>query len=182
MTQGTGPMNRDGRPMPPEGGPPRGPGGGPPGRGGQMPPGVVAAQPEQGYAKPLPGIDEENKPFWDYAKKHELRMQKCPDCGNIYYPPSPLCPNCHSWQKSEWVKLSGKGTVYSFIVARRATNPAFAKEVPYVVAIIETQEGGRLISNIVGTKPEDVKIGMPVEVVFDDITPEITLPKFKAVA
>jgi len=129
----------------------------------------------------LPSIDEENKPFWEYAKKHELRMQKCPDCGKIYYPPASLCPNCHSWKKSEWVKLTGKGSVYSFIVARRATNPAFAKEVPYVVAIIETQEGGRLISNIVGSKPEDVKVGMPVEVVFEDITDEITLPKFKPV-
>lgn len=150
------------------------PGGGPMGQAG----GVAT----QGYAKPLPAIDEENKPFWQYAKKHELRMQKCPDCGQIYYPPSSLCPNCHSWEKSEWVKLSGKGTVYSFIVARRATNPAFAKEVPYVVAIVETQEGGRLISNIVGAKPEDVKIGMPVEVVFEDVTEEITLPKFKPVA
>ncbi|MBI2849850.1 MAG: Zn-ribbon domain-containing OB-fold protein [Chloroflexi bacterium] len=155
-----------------------GPGGGPP-RGGPGGPSVVTAPQQQGYAKPLPGIDEENKPFWDYAKKHELRMQKCLQCGKIYYPPSSLCPHCHSWQGSEWVKLSGKGQVYSFIVARRATNPAFAKEVPYVVAIIETEEGGRLISNVVGCKPEDVKIGMPVEVLFDDVTEEVTLPKFK---
>jgi uncharacterized OB-fold protein len=137
---------------------------------------------QQGYAKPLPAIDEENKPFWDYAKKHELRMQKCPECGKIYYPPSSLCPHCQSWEKSEWVKLSGKGQVYSFIVARRATNPAFAKEVPYVVAIIETEEGGRLISNVIGVKPEDMRVGMPVEVVFDDVTEEVTLPKFKPVA
>ena len=170
MTQGAGP-NREGRPMPPGGGPPRG-----------GPPGVTMAPQQQGYAKPLPAIDEENKPFWDYAKKHELRMQKCPECGKIYYPPSSLCPHCQSWEKSEWVKLSGKGQVYSFIVARRATNPAFAKEVPYVVAIIETEEGGRLISNVIGVKPEDMRVGMPVEVVFDDVTEEVTLPKFKPVA
>jgi uncharacterized OB-fold protein len=172
MTQGTGPMNRENRPMPPGGGPPRG---------GPMGPGSSIA-PQQGYAKPLPAIDEENKPFWEYAKKHELRMQKCPQCGQIYYPPSSLCPNCHSWEKAEWTKLSGKGTVYSFIVARRATNPAFAKEVPYVVAIVETNEGGRLISNVIGCKPEDVKVGMAVEVVFEDVTDEISLPKFKPVA
>src|SRR3990172_3061511 len=177
MTQGAGPMNREGRPMPPGGGPR---GAGPPGRP-PMPPGVTAASPQQGYSKPLPAIDEENKSFWDYAKKHELRMQKCKSCGKIYYPPSSLCPNCHSWEGSEWVKLSGKGQVYSFIVARRATNPAFAKEVPYVVAIIETEEGGRLISNIVGCAPDEVKVGMPVEVIFDDVTDEVTLPKFKAV-
>ena len=166
-------MNREDRPMGAGGGPPRGGPGGP---------GVVAAPQQQGYAKPLPAIDEETRPFWDYAKKHELRMQKCVECGKIYYPPSTLCPHCHSWKGSEWVKLSGKGQVYSFIVARRATNPAFAKEVPYVVAIIETEEGGRLISNVIDCKPEDVKIGMPVEVVFDDVTDEVTLPKFKPVA
>ena len=172
MTQGAGP-NREGRPMPP--------GGGPPGRPGGPPTGPGAGAPTQGYAKPLPGIDEENKPFWDYAKQHELRMQKCLRCGDFYYPPSSLCPHCHNWG-SEWVKLSGKGQVYSFIVARRATNPAFAKEIPYVVAIIETKEKTRLISNIIGCKPEDVKVGMPVEVVFDDITDEVSLPKFKPVA
>jgi uncharacterized OB-fold protein len=138
--------------------------------------------PQQGYAKPLPAIDEENKLFWEYAKKHELRMQKCSQCGKIYYPPTSLCPYCHNWEGSEWVKLSGKGQVFSFIVARRATNPAFAKEVPYVVAIIETEEGGRLISNVIGCKPEDVKIGMAVEVTFEDVTDEISLPKFKPVA
>ena len=171
MTQETGP-NREGRPMPPGGGPPRGPMG---------PGGGVATQAPQGYAKPLPAIDEENKPFWEYAKKHELRMQKCKECGKIYYPPSSLCPNCQNWEGSEWVKLSGKGQVYSFIVARRATNPAFAKEVPYVVAIIETEEGGRLISNVIGCKPDEVRVGLPVEVVFDDVTDEVTLPKFKPV-
>jgi uncharacterized protein len=165
MTQEASAINRENRPMSP---------GGPAG------PGTGAAP--QGYAKPLPAIDEENKPFWDYAKNHELRMQKCNECHNIYYPPSSLCPHCHSWSGSEWTKLSGKGAVYSFIVARRATNPAFAKEVPYVVAIIETEEGGRLISNVVGCKPDEVKVGMPVEVVFDDVTPEVTLPKFRPLA
>ncbi len=162
--------------MPPGGGPPRGgpmgPGGGP-----AAPGGGVATQ---GYAKPLPGVDEETKPFWDYAKQHELRMQKCTKCGDFYYPPSSMCPHCHNWG-AEWVKLSGKGEVYSFIVVRRATNPAFAKEIPYVVAIIKTSEGTRLISNVVGCKPEDVKIGMPVEVVFEDINEDFSLPKFKPV-
>ncbi|MEK7354699.1 MAG: Zn-ribbon domain-containing OB-fold protein [Chloroflexota bacterium] len=177
MTQGSGPINRGGGSMPPGGGPPRSgpmaPGGGP-----MAPGGGVATQ---GYAKPLPGVDEETKPFWDYAKQHELRMQKCLGCGEFYYPPSSMCPHCHNWG-AEWVKLSGKGQVYSFIVVRRATNPAFAKEIPYVVAIIETKEKTRLISNVIGCKPEDVKIGMPVEVVFEDITEEFSLPKFKPVA
>ncbi len=97
MTQGAGPSNRGGMPnhggMPPGGGPPRGPGG---------PIGAGAGTATQGYAKPIPSVDEETKPFWDYAKKHELRMQKCKSCGQVYYPPSSMCPHCQNWG-SEWV-------------------------------------------------------------------------------
>ena len=171
MTQGAGSMNE--RRGPPGGGPPGGgrPGGGPPGGG----------PPSSGYAKPIPTIDEENKPFWAAAKKHELSMQKCLKCGQFYFPISAMCPHCQNWG-FEWVKLSGKGEVYSFIVVRRATNPAFAKDIPYVIAIILTKEGTRMISHVVGCKPEDVRIGMPVEVVFEDVSPEVSLPKFKPVA
>ena len=181
MTQGAGSTNRYGGSMPPGGGPPnRGgpPGGGPPG---SSPIGPGAGAPAQGYAKPIPTVDEENKPFWNAAKKHELSMQRCLRCGKFYYPISPMCPHCQNWG-FEWVKLSGKGEIYSFIVVRRATNPAFAKEIPYIVAIILTKEGTRMISNVVGCKPEDMRVGMPVEVVFEDISPEVSLPKFKPVA
>ncbi len=135
----------------------------------------------QEYAKPLPGIDEDNKPFWDYCKQHELRMQKCTNCGQLFYPPSAMCPHCQN-MKFEWAKLSGKGKVFSFIVVRRASHPGFAKDAPYVVAIIETDEGTRMTSNVIGCKPEDVKIGMPVEVVFEDATKDFALPKFKPAA
>jgi uncharacterized protein len=133
------------------------------------------------YGKPLPGVDEENKPFWEFCKQHELRVQKCEQCGKLFYPSSMMCPSCQS-MKSEWVKLSGKGRVYSFIKVRRATHPGFAKEVPYIAAIIETEEGPRLISNVIGCNADEVKIDMPVEVVFEDVTKEISLPKFKPVA
>ena len=89
-----------------------------------------------------------------------------------------MCLNCLN-TTSEWVKLSGKGQVYSFIVVHRRYHPAFAKEIPYTVAIIETEEGVRMLSNIIECKPEEVKIGMPVQVVFDDVSPEFSLPKFK---
>ena len=89
-----------------------------------------------------------------------------------------MCLNCLN-TTSEWVKLSGKGQVYSFIVVHRRYHPAFAKEIPYTVAIIETEEGVRMLSNIIECKPEAVKIGMPVQVVFDDVSPEFSLPKFK---
>jgi len=81
--------------------------------------------------------------------------------------------------ESEWVRLSGRGRVYSFIIVRRRYHPAFDKDLPYAVAIIETDEGVRVLSNVIGCKPEDVSIGMPVEVVFEDVSPEFTLSKFK---
>jgi hypothetical protein len=132
----------------------------------------------QGYSKPLPGVDEESKPFWDFCKQHELRVQKCLQCGQLFYPPSSMCPHCQHF-KTEWIKLSGKGRVYSFIKVRRANHPGFAKEVPYTAAIVETEEGPRLLSNVIGCSPEDVHIDMPVEVVFEDVTKEFSLPKFK---
>ncbi len=135
----------------------------------------------QGYTKPLPGVSEETKPFWDYSKQHELRMQKCLRCKKLFYPPSSMCPHCQHLE-SEWVKLSGKGKVYSFVIVRRAANPGFAAEVPYTVAIIETEEGPRIISSVIDCKPEEVRIDMPVEVVFDDVTAEFSLPKFKPAA
>lgn len=135
----------------------------------------------QRYTKPLPVTDEDTQLFWDYCKQHELRMQKCLRCQKLYYPPSSICPHCQHLE-SEWVKLSGKGRVYSFVIVRRATNPGFAGDVPYTVAIIETEEGPRIISNVLGCKPEDVRIDMLVEVAFEDVTPEFSLPKFKPTA
>lgn len=135
----------------------------------------------QAVPRPVPVADKDTQPFWDYAKQHELRVQKCLECGKLYYPVSPICPHCLG-MKFEWAKLSGKGEVYSFIIVQRRYHPAFAQDIPYVVAIIKTEEGIRMLSNVIGTKPENVKIGMPVEVVFDDVSPEFTLPKFKPVS
>lgn len=135
----------------------------------------------QSYAKPLPVPDGDTKPFWDYCKQHELRMQKCLKCGRFRYPPSILCPHCHHME-AEWARLKGKGQVYSFIVVRRPYHPGFANEGPYTLAIIETEEGTRMLSNVIGCKPEEVKVGMPVEVAFEDVTPEFALPKFKPLA
>ena len=129
---------------------------------------------------PLPTITPENKPFWDYMKQHEFRVQKCKSCGEMFYPPSEYCIHCLG-HESEWVKLSGKGKVYSFVIIRQARMPVFAKMAPYVVAIIETDEGVRYSSNVIDCNPEDVYVDMPVEVVFDDVTDKFTLPKFKPV-
>lgn len=125
--------------------------------------------------------DTDNKPYWDYISQHELRVQKCLKCGKLHYPVSPICPHCMGLE-SDWVKLSGKGKVASFVVVHRGRSPLFPPNAPYVVAIIETEEGIRMLSNVVGCKPEDVKMDMPVELVFQDFGPQLTVPRFKPIA
>ena len=132
----------------------------------------------QQYTKPLPVPDADSKPFWDYCKQHEFRVQRCTDCETYRFHPSPICHNCNSWSY-EWAKMSGKGTVYSWIVVQQPVIPNF--DVPYVGALIalEEQSDCRILSNVVECDPHAVYNNMPVEVVFDDINEEITLPKFR---
>ena len=130
------------------------------------------------YEKPLPNPPLEAMPFWDFCKKHELRMQGCSHCGYIRYPPSIVCPKCHSME-AEWVKLSGRGKVFSFATYHYVYDRAFANDIPYAVASIELEEGPRMMSNVIGVKPEDIRPDMPVEVHFEDVTDEFSLPKFK---
>lgn len=133
------------------------------------------------YTKPLPIITDDNRQYWKYCKQHELRMQRCNDCGYIRFPPSILCPRCHSMD-AEWVKLSGRGKIYSFVVYRISYHPSYADDIPYAVAVIQLAEGPRMESNITGSKVENLRIDMPVEVYFDDVTDEVSLPKFKPVS
>ena len=130
------------------------------------------------YNKPLPYIHEETRPFWEGAKKHELLLQKCRGCGKFYFYPRSICPHCLS-DNTEWIKVSGRGKIYSFTVSHREGSPAFKPDVPYNIAIIELEEDVHMLSNIVECRNEDISIDMPVEVVFDDVTPEVTLPKFR---
>jgi uncharacterized OB-fold protein len=130
------------------------------------------------YAKPLPRPTAVSREFWAAARRHELRVQRCRACGQHIFYPRVFCPACLS-DGLEWVNVSGRGRVYSFTVVRRAMHPAFRPDVPYVLAIVELEEGPRLTTNIVGCDPLDVRVDMPVEVVFDDVTPEVTLVKFR---
>ncbi|HUT68099.1 MAG TPA: OB-fold domain-containing protein [Dehalococcoidales bacterium] len=133
------------------------------------------------YTKPLPIITDDNRQYWEYCKQHELRMQQCNDCGYIRFPPGILCPQCHSMDAG-WVKLSGRGKIYSFVVYRVSYHPSYADDIPYAVVVIQLAEGPRMESNITGIKVEDLKVDTPVEVYFDDVTDEVSLPKFKAVS
>ena len=130
------------------------------------------------YDKPLPIIDEDNKEFWESCKRHEMRLQRCRACGYWRYYPSPVCHTCDSFD-AEWAKVSGFGTVHTYSIIYRAPSVAFARDVPYAYAIVELDEGPMMPTNIVGIDPEKVRIGMRVQVTYDDVTPEVTLPKFR---
>jgi hypothetical protein len=132
------------------------------------------------YAKPLPRIDEESKGFWEACQRHQLYLQRCRECGTLRYYPRALCPDCLS-DHTEWVRSGGKGTVYTFTVTHQNQSPGFRDALPYVLAYVELAEGVRMLTNIIGCAPDDVRVGMPVEVVFDDVTPDVTLAKFKPI-
>ena len=130
------------------------------------------------YAKPLPRIDEESKGYWEACQRRELVIQRCGACGVLRHYPRALCPRCLS-DAVEWVRCSGRGTVYTFTVTHQNQAPGFRDALPYVLAYVELDEGVRLLTNIVECAPEAVRIGMAVEVVFEDATPAVTLPKFR---
>ena len=130
------------------------------------------------YEKPLPKINADNQPFWEGCRRHELRFQKCTDCGQVRWPPSVLCPQCHSMQTS-WLTAKGMGRVYSYAVYHTAFHPGFKAELPYTVAVVVLDEGPRLLSTIVDCPPDQVTCDMPVQVVWEDVDEALTLPKFK---
>ncbi|UCG82562.1 MAG: OB-fold domain-containing protein [Dehalococcoidia bacterium] len=125
-----------------------------------------------------PYIDLDNQGFWDAVKQHKLVFQKCKDCGLFVHRPRPMCPRCLSTAK-EWVPSEGKGKVYCWVnfVYANAAYPGI--KVPYPVVVVELTEGVRMISNVHGVPQEEIYIGMPVEVVYDDVADDLTLPKFK---
>lgn len=128
--------------------------------------------------KPLPRPTEDSAPFWAAARLSELRMQRCAHCELVRFPPSILCPRCLS-DDAEWQRLSGRGTVFSWIIVHQSQHPAFNSDVPYNVAIVELAEGPRLHTNIVGCANQDIHIGMPVEVVFEQVSDDISLVRFR---
>jgi uncharacterized protein len=127
--------------------------------------------------RPLPRPAPESQPYWQAAREHRLELPFCLSCEKHWFPPSRICPHCLS-DRTAFRPASGRGKIYSFVTFHRVYHPAFKGDVPYVVALIELEEGPRLLSNVVGTKPEDVRCEMPVRVVFDDVADGVSLPKF----
>ena len=140
-----------------------------------------SAELKMSYAKPLPVVDSDTKPFWDGCRQGKLMLQRCAQCGHVRFPPTHFCSKCHS-AAYELIESSGRGRVFSWIVVRHPVpREVYAAEVPYVVALITLDEGVRIPSNIVGVAPEKVTPNMPVRVKFLEVTPEITLPLFEPV-
>jgi uncharacterized protein len=131
--------------------------------------------------RPLPTpMTPEAKPYWDGLKDEKLMLPKCEDCGKAFFYPRIACPHCHS-RNVGWTQASGKGKLYSFEIAYRSLNPAFKIEPPYVLAMIELEEGPRMMSNLINVEatPEALKIDMPVEVVFEKQNDDVTIPLFQ---
>lgn len=125
----------------------------------------------------LPQPTQVTKAFWDAAKQHELLIQQCNKCGiHIFYPRA-FCPECLS-SELEWVASSGEGMVYSYTIIYHSPIREFENLVPYILAIIELKEGVRIMSNIVNCELGDIHVGMAVKVVFEDVSKDISLPKF----
>ena len=135
---------------------------------------------QQPYTKPVPVPQGESDYYWEKAKAHELWLRNCGDCNRAYFYPRDICPHCFS-RNTSWIHASGKGTLHTFAIVHRAPTPAFRDDAPFVVAMVDLEEGVRMPTNLVEVEPDpaNITIGMAVEVVFEDSTDEIALPKFK---
>ena len=130
------------------------------------------------YAKPLPRVTAANRPHWQAARAHELRLPRCKQCGCWVFPIAQQCQQCWS-EDLQWCALSGRGSVSSWVVVRRAFDPSFAADVPYMVVQVDLEEGMRFISHVIDVSPAQIHAGMPVTAVFEDVTDEVTLVKFR---
>lgn len=127
-----------------------------------------------------PVIDLGSKPYWDYLQKKELRLQKCPKCHQFRFPPYPGCPYCGT-PGGDWLPLSGKGKIYSWIVVHHPVDPRIKEDVPYLVVLVELDEGPRLVGRLVGCPPEEIKGEMSVKGKFEVIDDQLTLFNFESV-
>jgi uncharacterized OB-fold protein len=134
---------------------------------------------ENSPAKPiLPTINDVNRPFWEGCASGKLLVQRCTQCGRLRYPAGVVCPECLG-PEAEWQPMSGRGKVFSFIVFHRAYHKAWESKVPYVVAMIELDEGPMLISNVVNVDATRLKVDDPVMVDYEPVDDDIVMPVFR---
>jgi len=124
---------------------------------------------------PLPDVDDTiAAPFWEFCRRHELRLQKNRSTGKWIFPPRP-----HYAGDFDWVPVSGRGRVLTFVIVRPPMLPAFADRLPLAIAVIELDEGPRLVGHVLDCPAEAVRSGMRVEVAYEDLTDRVTLPQWK---
>lgn len=130
---------------------------------------------------PLPKPTALSEGFWQAARRHELVVQSCDQCHRLRHYPQYLCPFCYSPEWS-WTPVQGTGTIYSYAVTHRSFHPAWNDRVPYAVVTVTLDEGVRMVSDLDRGDTENVAIGLPVTVIFEDIPDtDITIPRFRLV-
>jgi uncharacterized OB-fold protein len=139
----------------------------------------VTLNPDSQWLKPLPQPDNVSRRYWAAAARGELLIQECPDCGERQFYPRALCASCGG--EPEWLTASGRGVVHTFTVIRQYGMPPFVDELPYVVAMVELEEGPMIMGNVTGGSVDDVHIGMAVEAHFTKVDDDIGIPYWKPV-
>lgn len=132
---------------------------------------------DQGYDGFVPVVPPSHAPFWDSVRRHGAELQRCDDCARFRFIPSERCA-CGS-SASTWTPVAGTGEVYTYTVVHRAPTPYYQGRAPYVIAHVTLDEGPRMISTVVDCEPTEIAVGMPVELVYDDVSPELTLYRFR---
>jgi uncharacterized protein len=135
----------------------------------------------QAASKPAPVPDEGSAPFFDGARAGRLMLQHCGACGDWSWPVRERCPHCFA-ARLEWRQASGRGSLYTYTIMHQVMNPGFASAVPYNVAQVDLAEGVRVTSNIVGIDNDALRIGMPLQVVFEQVGEDVHIPKFRPAA
>jgi uncharacterized OB-fold protein len=127
---------------------------------------------------PLPEPNPDTREFWDGCRRHELRLQRCAECGTARFAPRPACPWCASLEFA-WFTASGHGRVHSWTVVHRPTLPAFQHLVPYAAGLVQLDEGPFMVGQLRGCSPADLRAGAPVRVEFDDVGDDVSLPHWR---
>lgn len=130
------------------------------------------------YTKPLPKITFEDQPFWEGTRQRRLLLPRCRQCGHVWFPPYARCPRCLSPDLA-WVQASGKGKVWGLIEMVQPYIPAFKDDIPYNVVLVELEEGPKMFSNLVGVRNDAIRVDTLLQAVFEDVTDEVTLVKFR---
>ena len=129
---------------------------------------------------PLPRPDLDSAPFWNGCEDGRFLVPRCASCGAMRWPPGPMCPECQS-QETAWIAAAGRGTVYSWVVVTHPVADVLVDQVPYVVGLIELEEGVKVVGNVLGCAPAEVEAGLPVELFFERVG-DVNLPNFRRCA